>query len=65
MSLTDLMSHAGLADYAQIALVLFCAAFVAIVIRTFAPGNKREMEQVGRLPLEDATQDTAHEGVRP
>ena len=54
MSLSDLMGHAGLSMYAQVALVLFLAVFVAICIRTYAPSRRREMDEAARLPLEDA-----------
>jgi cbb3-type cytochrome oxidase subunit 3 len=53
MKLSDIMSGAGLSMYAQIALVIFVAVFVAIVIRTFAPSRSREMDELARLPLED------------
>jgi len=53
MSLSDLMSHAGLARYAEVAMILFMLAFVAIVAWTFAPGRRREMDEASRLPLDD------------
>lgn len=53
MRLSDIMSGAGLSIYAQIALVIFLATFIAIVIRTFAPSRNREMDELARLPLED------------
>jgi hypothetical protein len=53
MSLTDLMSGAGLASYAQVALVLFLAAFLANAVRLWAPGRRAELDAAGRLPLDD------------
>ena len=53
MSLTDLMSGAGLSVYAEVALVLFLVAFVVLAIRTYAPGQRRAMDEAGRLPLDD------------
>jgi cbb3-type cytochrome oxidase subunit 3 len=53
MRLTDIMSGAGLAIYAQIALVIFVVVFIAIVLRTFAPSRRREMDELAHLPLED------------
>ena len=53
MTLTDLMSGAGLSIYAQLALLIFLAVFVAIVIRTFAPSRNQVMDELSRLPLED------------
>lgn len=53
MRLSDIMSGAGLSIYAQVALLIFVAAFVAIVVRTFLPSRNREMDELSRLPLED------------
>ena len=53
MKLSDIMSGAGLSIYAEIALVIFLAAFVAIVVRTFAPSRRRSMDEAARLPLDD------------
>lgn len=53
MKLSDIMSGAGLSIYAEIALVIFLAAFVAIVVRTFAPSRRRAMDEAARLPLDD------------
>jgi cbb3-type cytochrome oxidase subunit 3 len=52
MRLSDIMSHAGLAIYAEVALVIFLAVFVAIVIRLFR-SKRSEMERRARMPLED------------
>lgn len=52
MSLTEIMSSAGLSRYAEIALVLFVVAFVLIVWRIYLPSRKRTLEQAARLPLE-------------
>lgn len=53
MRLSDIMSHAGLAGYAEIALILFMVAFIAIVIRIFRPGRRQEMQAAARMPLDD------------
>ena len=53
MKLSDIMSAAGLSIYAEIALVIFLAVFVAIVVRTFAPSRRRAMDEAARLPLDD------------
>ncbi len=53
MSLSDVMSHAGLAFYAEVGLILFGLAFAAILVRTFWPGRRREMDEAARLPLDD------------
>jgi cbb3-type cytochrome oxidase subunit 3 len=53
MKLSDVMSHAGLAGYAELALLLFLAAFVAILIGVFRPSAAAEMKRMSPLPLED------------
>lgn len=58
MRLSDIMSHAGLSIYAEIAMLLFFAAFIGILIRTFRPSKAKEIEALGRLPLEDGTPTT-------
>ena len=51
MRLSDVMSHAGLAGYAVVALVLFLVVFVAIVVRVTL--SKDEFTRASRLPLDD------------
>ena len=53
MTLTDLMSHSGLAIFAEVALLLFLAVFLVVVVRLFAPSRREEMEAAGRAPLDD------------
>lgn len=53
MKLVDVMSAAGLSIYAIVALVLFVAAFLAIVIQTFSPGAAARHAASSRLPLSD------------
>ena len=66
MRLTDIMSNAGLSGYAEVALILFFAAFVGIAIATFLPSRKQEMDRAARLPLEDSTSSSPTEkGGRP
>jgi len=54
MRLSDVMSHAGLAGYAVVALVLFLAAFVAIVVRVARRSSSAEFARASRMPLDDA-----------
>jgi hypothetical protein len=56
MKLSDIMGAANLSSYAQVALVLFLAAFVLIIARTWAPSRRQELEAAARLPL-DADSD--------
>jgi len=60
MKLSDIMSHAGLSVYAEIALVLFLGVFIVITIRTFAPSNRRALQEASMLPLDDGTLVTVH-----
>jgi cbb3-type cytochrome oxidase subunit 3 len=53
MSLTEIMSNAGLSRYAEWALLLFVFAFVVILWRILKPSRRDELEAQARLPLED------------
>jgi cbb3-type cytochrome oxidase subunit 3 len=53
MSLTDVMSGFGLHLFAEAGLVLFGAAFLAIVVTTFLRRNREHFERARLLPLED------------
>lgn len=64
MRLSDIMANAGLAGYAEIALILFMVAFVAIVWRIFRPGRKPEMDAAARMPLDDERPQSLRTGDR-
>ena len=53
MSLTEIMSNAGLSRYAEPALLLFFFAFILIVVRLFRPSKRAALEQQAKLPLQD------------
>lgn len=53
MKLVDVMSAAGLSTYAIVAMVLFIAAFLMVLIRTFAPGTRAQHDADARLPFSD------------
>ncbi len=53
MKLSDIMGNAGLSMYAQVALLIFFAVFIAIIIRTWAPSRRRELQDAAMLPLND------------
>ena len=53
MRLSDIMSHAGLSTYAEVALVIFLIAFLLITVGVFAPSRKREFDEASRMPLDD------------
>lgn len=64
MSLTEIMSNAGLSRYAEIALLLFFFAFIVIVWRIFRPSRRAWLERQARLPLDDdqGTHPRSHTG---
>ena len=53
MSLTEIMSNAGLSRYAEAGLLLFFFAFLVILWRVFRPARRRWFEQQAMLPLDD------------
>jgi cbb3-type cytochrome oxidase subunit 3 len=53
MRLSDVVSGAGLAGYAEIALIIFLLAFIAIVLWVFSPRRRRSLEAKKHLPFED------------
>ena len=52
MSLSDIVSNAGFAIYAQVALVIFFLVFVGIVVYVFLR-RKSSWDHVKNLPLDD------------
>ena len=52
MKLSDIMSAAGLAIYAEIALVIFFVVFLLVVWRVLR--GKREWQRARYLPLDDS-----------
>ena len=64
MNLVDIMSHAGLAGYAELAMILFMLAFLVIVVATFRPSNHRAMDAASRLPFEDDPAGEREEDTR-
>jgi cbb3-type cytochrome oxidase subunit 3 len=53
MRLSDVVAHAGLAFYAEVALILFFAVFVGVLVRVFLTASRAEQERIARLPLDD------------
>lgn len=64
MRLVDVMSHAGLATYAELAMILFLLAFLVIVIATFRPSNHKAMDAASRLPFDDEPAGQREEDIR-
>jgi HAMP domain-containing protein len=51
MKLSDIMGHAGLAVFAEAALLLFLGVFAVVAWRVLCSGQ-REMEQHARIPVD-------------
>ena len=51
MKLSDVMSAADLAIYAEVGLVLFLAAFVGVVVRVLWPGHDDDFDQALMIPF--------------
>lgn len=61
MKLSDIVGAAtGLAIYAEIALVLFLAAFVAVFVQVVSKARRADWDEAESLPLSDGD---AHEGL--
>jgi cbb3-type cytochrome oxidase subunit 3 len=60
MSLSDIMSAAGLSSWAEVALILCFIIFTAIVIWVFFVRSKPSWEHQRSLPLEDEGKAPAH-----
>jgi hypothetical protein len=59
MKLSDVMSAAGLASWAEVALVLSFITFAAIVAYVYVVRSKASFEDVRHLPLDDGDGPTA------
>ncbi len=55
MSLSDIMSAAGLTSWAEIGLILCFATFTVIVVWVYGVRRKASYEHLSELPLEDDT----------
>jgi cbb3-type cytochrome oxidase subunit 3 len=53
MSLTDVMSGSGLHFFAEMGLLLFGGAFLAIAVNTLLRRNQEQFERARHLPLEE------------
>lgn len=57
-SLADAVSGAGLEQYAEVALLIFFAVFVAVTLRVLA-ANKDSLDRASTLPFSDEERDGA------
>ncbi|MES2123844.1 MAG: cbb3-type cytochrome c oxidase subunit 3 [Gemmatimonadota bacterium] len=63
MKLSDIMSHAGLSIYAEVALVIFLVAFCGIIYWVFRPSSAAGWREAARLPLEDDAEAPSQRGA--
>jgi len=64
MSLTDIMSAAGLSSWTEVALILCFISFAAIVLWVFVMRSKRSYDHARNLPLEEASAGGARADVK-
>lgn len=57
MKLSDIMSAANLAGFAEAGLALFFLAFMLVALQVFWPGQTAEYEKLRRLPLAETQPD--------
>ncbi len=60
MSLTDIMSAAGLSSWTEVALVLCFIVFSAIVLWVFVVRKKTSYEHLRSLPLDENGNGNGH-----
>jgi len=53
MKLSDVMSAMGLAGYAEVALVLFIAIFIGVVLHVYRKDGRAQYERAAQIPLHD------------
>ena len=63
MSLTDIMSAAGLSSWTEVALILCFITFAAIVLWVFVVRNKVSYDHMRNLPLEENSPGSARAAV--
>lgn len=54
--------HAATVLSQTVALVLFVALFVAIVVYVFWPGNKKKFDDAAQVPLDDSNDKPEGDG---
>jgi hypothetical protein len=65
MKLSDVMSAAGLAGYAEVSLILFLAVFVTVIVQILSKRSAAEWERAASLPLLDGTDADATSAPQP
>ena len=65
MKLSDVMSAMVLSTYAEIALVIFLAVFIGVVLQLLSHRNKAIYERLRHLPLDDDSTDPQTPTTKP
>lgn len=64
MRLSDVVSHSGLAFYAEVALIAFFLAFMVIAVRLWLHRDREELEHMSRMPLDDEPHGSPGPGAK-
>jgi len=64
MSLTDIMSGAGLSSWTEVALILCFITFAAIVLWVFVMRSKLSYDHMRNLPLEENSAGSARAALK-
>jgi cbb3-type cytochrome oxidase subunit 3 len=64
MSLTDIMSAAGLSSWTELALILCFITFTVIVLWVFVMRSKRSYDHMRNLPLDENSAGSARAAVK-
>ena len=64
MSLTDIMSAAGLSSWTELALIFCFITFAVIVLWVFVGRSKLSYDHMRNLPLEENGAGNAHAAVK-
>ena len=64
MSLTDVMSAAGLSSWTELALILCFFTFAAVVLWVFVMRSKSSFDHMRNLPLEENSAGSARAAAK-
>ena len=64
MRLSDIMSHADLATFPEVALLLFLGIFALVVVRLYLRRGSTALQQYADMPLRDESPSDLHGGEK-
>ncbi len=56
--MSDLVAQSPMQSWGHIVTIVFLVLFVGIIVLTYWPGRRREMDRAGKLPLDDGDMDS-------